>query len=421
MNLSITANSPNGKIRAIASKSMAHRLLICAAFTDSKTVIRCEQTNDDINATVACLSALGASITRNAPYFTVEPINKHEINKNATLECKESGSTLRFLLPVVAALGAESKFELEGRLPDRPLTPLSDELLSHGVKIIGKNPLYTEGILQGAEFSIDGNVSSQFISGLLFALSLLDHDSTLTVTKSIESSAYIDMTCDALALFGAPVCREGNVFKISPRGTLHSPKTIEVEGDWSNAAFPLALGILGGDIELLGLNPESSQGDMAIIELLGAFGGNISYDSTSGAYRATKSALCGIDIDASQIPDLVPILATVASVAKGKTTIRGASRLRLKESDRLGSTCAVLSALGATIKESDDGLVIEGVDSLSPASVDSFNDHRIAMSVAVASSVCTGEIKLSRAESVRKSYPAFFDDMRALGMTCTEI
>ena len=421
MNISISANAPGGNIKAIASKSMAHRLLICAAFADSKTNIRCDETNDDINATVACLSALGAKITRSGPYFTVEPTSKNNIAKNAILPCKESGSTLRFLLPVVAALGAESQFALEGRLPERPLSPLSDELSRHGVRIIGKNPLYTEGKLEGNEFSIDGNVSSQFISGLIFALSLLDHDSTLTITKSIESSAYIDMTCDALSIFGSPVIREGNTFRITPSKALRSPKSIEVEGDWSNAAFPLALGVLGADVEIFGLNPQSSQGDKAIVEILRGFGGNISYSASSNSYKAIKSSLRATDIDASQIPDLVPILATVASVAKGKTTIYGAARLRLKESDRLLSTCSVLSSLGANIKTTDDGLIIEGVEKLSGADVDSFNDHRIAMSVAVASAVCDGEIKLSRAESVRKSYPAFFDDMRSLGMICKEI
>ncbi len=420
MNMSIYCASAQGKIKAIASKSVAHRLLICAAFADMPTRIRCDETNNDIEATAACLSALGARVERNAPYYDVTPVSKTAINKNAALPCNESGSTLRFLLPVAAALHANSSFLLEGRLSERPLSPLREELEAHSVSISGKNPLKVEGVLSGNEFLIDGGVSSQFVSGLLFALSLLEYDCRLTVKGKIESAPYIDITCDALALFGAPVKKEGNVYIISAKGRLVSPREIDVEGDWSNAAFPLALGILGGSIEVCGLNPSSSQGDKAIVDILKEFGGNISYCEESGSYLASTSSLSGTDVDASQIPDLVPILATVASVAQGTTRIYGAARLRLKESDRLASVCAVLGALGANIAEADDGLIINGVNRLHGAQVDSFNDHRIAMSVAVASALSNEEIILSGAEAVTKSYPRFWEDVRSLGLVCSQ-
>ncbi len=416
MKMQVYPSSPSGSIKAIASKSVAHRLLICAAFADKKTVIRCDETNNDIEATAACLSALGAKITREAPYYVVEPISKENVRKNALLPAGESGSTLRFLLPVVAALGAESSFSMEGRLPMRPLSPLREELEAHGAIISeqGSNPLRANGKLSGNNYSIAGNVSSQFISGLLFALSLLPYSSTLTVTGKIESAPYINITEDALAIFGAPVKKVENVYTVSPSAFV-SPEHIDVEGDWSNAAFPLALGIMGsGSVCVGGLNDNSSQGDMKIVEILQRFGGNI--ELTKNGYIAKSSRLHGIDIDATQIPDLVPILATVASVADGKTRIYGATRLRLKESDRLESVCAFLSSLGAEIEQTEDGLLITGKERLSGGTVSSCNDHRIAMSAAIAACICDSTVTIDQAEATNKSYPAFWNDLALLNV-----
>ena len=421
MKLSISFDAPQGKIKAIASKSVAHRLLICAAFANAPTRILCEETNNDIEATAACLNALGASIKRRAPYYDVVPVAPGNIIKGATLPCGESGSTLRFLLPVAAALGADCSFALEGRLSDRPLSPLREELEAHGITLSGKNPLTISGKLGGYEFSIDGSVSSQFVSGLLFALTLLPISASLTVTGRIESAPYIDITCDALSLFGAPVQRKENKYIIGEKNSLISPSYLEVEGDWSNAAFPLALGALCGDVEVCGLNPDSSQGDRAIIDILLRFGADITLSESGSSYIARRSALRGIDIDASQIPDLVPVLATVASVADGKTRIYGASRLRLKESDRLFTVCEMLTRLGASIEETDDGLTIEGVSALSGGSVSSHNDHRIAMSAAVAASISENSVEIDGAEAVSKSYPAFWNDVEALGAKISDI
>lgn len=414
MKLSLSFDAPKGKIKAITSKSVAHRLLICSAFADAPTRILCEETNKDIEATAACLSALGASIKRNAPYYEVSPVSPENITRGATLPCGESGSTLRFLLPIAAALGADCSFLLEGRLADRPLSPLREELESHGVSISGKNPISISGKLCGREFSIDGSVSSQFVSGLLFALTLLKNEAILTVTGKIESAPYIDITCYALSLFGAPVQKNENKFTVSARASLASPSYLEAEGDWSNAAFPLALGVLDGEVEVCGLNPDSAQGDKRIIDLLLRFGADISV-SDNGSYIARRSSLKGIDIDASQIPDLVPVLATVASVAEGRTRIYGASRLRLKESDRLFTVSDMLRRLGAKIEENDDGLTVEGVRALRGGSVSSYNDHRIAMSAAVAASVCESAVEIDGAEAVNKSYPDFWEDASSLG------
>ncbi len=420
MKMRVFPSVPTGSIKAIASKSAAHRLLICAAFANAPTRICCEETNKDIEATVACLCALGARICRNAPFYDVEPVSIRSIHKNSLLPCGESGSTLRFLLPVVAALGAEASFLMEGRLPDRPLSPLWEELEAHGIELTkSDNLLIVGGKLTGTEFSIVGNVSSQFVSGLLFALSLRSVPSSLTVTEPIESAPYIDITADALSLFGNAPHREKNTYFISGKPCFISPDEIIVEGDWSNSAFMLALGIMGkGNVYVKGLNHNSSQGDSEIIRLLRAFGGNI--EEQADGYIATHSTLHGISIDASQIPDLVPILATVASVASGQTEIFGASRLRLKESDRLDSVCQMLSALGADIKQTDDGLIINGKPCLDGGVVSSANDHRIAMSAAVAACVCRAHIVIDGAEAVKKSYPMFWEHIGSLGMKIME-
>lgn len=422
MRIQITPSHTEGSIAAIESKSVAHRLLICAAFADKKTYIRCERTNKDIEATASCLNALGARIVRNAPYYEVTPVAPDSINKNAILRCCESGSTMRFLVPIAAALGADALFAMEGRLPERPLSPLREELERKGITFsdIGSNPLSVRGRLTSNSFSIAGNVSSQFISGLLFALSLLPYDSTLTVEGKIESAPYIDITTDALALFGASPTRDGNVYRVTARGKLCSPERIDVEGDWSNAAFPLTLGCIGkGAVTVTGLNPKSSQGDAEIVNILRRFGADIRQNGNT--YTAYPSRLCGININAEQIPDLVPILATAASVADGTTVISGAARLRIKESDRLQSVSDMLSKLGASITQTPDGLVIVGKKELNGGCVSSFNDHRIAMSAAIASSVCKEKVIVEGAESAAKSYPAFWKDITSLGAICEEI
>ena len=417
----LTPSVASGSIRAIASKSMAHRLLICAAFADAPTTVICTETNNDIEATAACLSALGANIERTTDGYTVEPVDRKRIPDSPLLDCGESGSTLRFMLPIVAALGCGARFALHGRLPERPLSPLREELEAHGITLRGKELLTISGKLEGDIFSIDGGVSSQFVSGLLFALSLLDHHSTLQITGKLESAPYVDMTVNSLALFGATPIKTQNGFEIGAGGKLSTPTQIAVEGDWSNAAFTLALGTLSGEVEVFGLDQNSAQGDSRIVELLREFGADITYIPERRSYIAKKSALHSIRIDASQIPDLVPILATVASVAKGRTEIYGAARLRLKESDRLESTAQILNSLGANVSVNDDGLVIDGVDSLSGGCVDSFGDHRIAMSAAVASTVANGEVVIERAEAVQKSYPRFWDDMLSLGLKASII
>ena len=413
----ITPSSPAGIISAIASKSVAHRLLICAAFSDKKTEIRCEKTNKDILATVDCLRSMGADVEYENGRFYVTPINKDEKRNSVILPCNESGSTMRFFLPIACALGGSWHFLMEGRLPERPLSPLREELEAHGIcfEYASSNDLCVSGKLSCGDYSIRGDVSSQFVSGLLFALSFIEGTSRLTVTGHIESAPYIEMTLDALLSFGANIKRDKNVFTVIG-GQLTSPGIAEVEGDWSNAAFPLCAAALGnGKITLTNVDLSSRQGDMKILDLLESFGAKVIREEKQVTVIGDK--LCGIEINAEQIPDLVPVLATVASGAEGKTVIYGASRLRIKESDRLQTTYEMLSRLGADIILTDDGFIINGKRKLCGGVVDSHNDHRMAMSPAVASVICKNAVTVNDAGSVSKSYPEFWQDFSKLGIS----
>ena len=380
MDLTITPGKLSGSITAIPSKSQAHRLLICAAFSDGPTELICPATNRDIEATCDCLNALGATITRTDSGYLVKPMDS--VPEKATLNCCESGSTLRFMLPIVGALGVDATFRMEGRLPQRPLSPLWEEMERMGCTLTRptENTIRCQSQLKAGNYSIGGSVSSQFITGLLFALSLIDGETHLEVTGKIESQPYIRMTEKAMALFDAP--------------RYHSPGRVLVEGDWSNGAFFLAAKALGNDLEVENLNPDSPQGDRAVFDLLPRLKEHIT-------------------IDASNIPDLVPILSIVAGSAKG-ATFTNIQRLRIKESDRVASTIAMIEALGGNAESTEGILTVHGTG-YRGGTVDSVNDHRIAMSAAIASTVCTEPVNILGAEAVKKSYPHFWEEFSRLG------
>lgn len=387
-----------GTIPAIASKSQAHRLLICAALADRPTTIACPTLSADITATADCLRALGAQIAYENGTFSVTPIAA--VPDHPALDCGESGSTLRFLLPVVCALGANATIRMHGRLPERPLSPLWEELCAHGAVLTRPTPdtIALDGALRPGDYTIAANVSSQFISGLLFALPLLDGPSAITLTGKPESAAYLTMTVRALALFGV-VCPFADSSYAVPAGRRYaSPCAATVEGDWSNAAFwVVADRICGGTLTVTGLDPDSPQGDRAVVTL------------------ADKIAAGGAVVDCQDVPDLVPVLSVLAAVSPGVTEFINAGRLRIKESDRLATTAGVLTALGGDVQERPDGLTVTGKERLAGGTVDSANDHRIAMSAAVASLACEGPVVLTGAQAVNKSYPAFWDDFARLG------
>lgn len=408
-----------GTVPAIASKSHAHRLLICAALADRPTRIRCTTTNADIDATVSCLSSLGAEIEREGEYFSVTPIDA--VKTGQILDCGESGSTMRFLLPVVLALRGDSFLLGHGRLPSRPLSPLYEELIAHGADIdpMGTNPLGCRGGLRAGDYTIDGGVSSQFITGLLFALPLLGEKSRITVTGKLESRPYIELTLQALRLFGVQVLETvPNVFEIEP-SSYRSPVEVNTEGDWSNSAFWLTAGAFSEKgITVTVLNPDSVQGDRKIVEILRDFGADVSVAGNAYTVRLT-APLHGITVDARDIPDLVPILSVAAAGAVGDTVITGCARLRLKESDRIESVCAMIRGLGGRISTEDDTIIVHGTGTLAGGEVDSVNDHRIAMSASAAAGICTSPVTVTGAEAVAKSYPRFYDDLvRLNGAVC---
>ncbi|MCL2331989.1 MAG: 3-phosphoshikimate 1-carboxyvinyltransferase [Actinomycetia bacterium] len=406
-----------GTLAAIPSKSHAHRALICAALSANPSRLICAQRSDDIRATAACLRALGAGIVEAADGFTVAPIAREQVSPGTVdLSVGESGTTLRLLLPVVAALGRSARFQRGGRLPQRPLSPLYEELVAQGC-VLGEptvEPLRLSGQLRSGAYRLDGGVSSQFISGLLLAFPLLRGTSTLCLTATLESQPYVEMTLAALRACGITLNFEGETFSCEGPQTYQAPTEVIVEGDWSNAAFWLCAGALGDrPLTCTGLDLESLQGDRAVIDILRRFGARVETDASSVTVSA--GALAGIEIDARNIPDLVPILSVVALCAAGTTTISGAARLRLKESDRLAAVADVLGRLGARIKTTKDGLVIEGGRRLTGAAVDAWGDHRIAMMAATASLLCEGSVRITGAEAVNKSYSRFFKDFEALG------
>ena len=402
----------HGSVRIPSSKSVLHRLLICAALGSSSVCISYDGLSKDIAATVSCLQALGTGIAVEKNVINVQP--NTITSGNVLLPCGESGSTLRFLLPVAGVLGAKGSFQMEGRLPERPMQPFEELLRKHGMEITRKgSTLCFGGKLRSGEYPLAGDISSQYFSGLLMALPLSDGDSRILPEGKLESEGYIRMTEDALTLAGIRFSKPAKtVWEIQGRQRFALPSSISAEGDWSNAAFFLCMGALSETgVSVFGLNPSSSQGDRAILEILRRFGAVITNSSLEAdAVTVRCGALRPTVIDASSVPDLVPVLAVLSCGAVGETQIIHARRLRMKESDRLASTAKLISDLGGTVEELHDGLVIHGTGSLRGGTAETCNDHRIAMSAAVAACLCRETVTVQGVQCVEKSYPAFWDD-----------
>ena len=393
MDITIQPGILSGTVSAIPSKSQAHRYLICAAFADQPTKLICPETNQDIEATADCLRLICQNISRTDYGYDITPCRYTDKPADTLyLNCHESGSTLRFLLPIAGALGRDVVFELEGRLPQRPLSPLWEEMQRMGchLQFISENRLHCTGQLRAGDYYMDGGISSQFITGLLFALSLLEDDSRIHILGKLESRPYVDMTQYAMARFGV----EADHFHIQGGQIYRSPGTIEVEGDWSNGAFWLAAQALGSPLAVTRLDPHSLQGDRAAQTLI-------------------PSLREHITISAADIPDLVPVLSVVAAANNGAvfTDIR---RLRMKESDRVASVISMIENLGGKAEADENNLRIYGTG-LRGGAVNACKDHRIAMSAAIAATICKDPVTILGAECVNKSYPAFWDEYRRLG------
>lgn len=406
MQIEISPGKLSGTLRVPASKSIAHRILICAALARGTSHIMGVDASRDLTATMDVLKGFGATFETNPAtrVITVHGIGGKERPSSSIADCCESGSTLRFLLPVAAALGISTTFYGQGRLPERPITAYLRELPPKGVHFSSDHlPLTITGQLHPGTYELEGDVSSQYVTGLLFALSLLDHGSVIRLTSPLQSRPYVNLTLACLREFGVNVQENGDDFLI-PGGQMFHARDVQVEGDYSQAAFFYVANALGSNVELTNLNPQSVQGDKQIVEI-----------TRTMAEKLRLGQPAGFSIDAANIPDLVPILAVLGTFGTEPSKITGAHRLILKESNRLETTAALLNGLGGKVNVTDDGLEIEPVSSLHGGTVDSYGDHRIAMCAAIAATRCTGDVTILHAECVDKSYPAFYEDYNMLG------
>lgn len=407
MNIRIKPHKLHGKVIVPPSKSVAHRMIIGAALSSGASEITNLSPSADISATIDCMKALGADIAFYGDKAVINGIKK--IPEKAVLNCRESGSTLRFLIPVAAALGVETEFQGGGKLPTRPLTPFFEEFPKHGVSFElpsnGTNlPLKINGKLKAGRYEIDGGISSQFITGLLFALPLLDGDSEIVLTSPLQSAPYVNITIEALNSYGCEIRTTEKGFSIKGNCTF-KPHSSRIEGDFSQAAFFYVANSLGSDIEISDINLFSAQGDKLIAEICEKF------NEHTDAF----------ELDCSDVPDLVPILTVLASFGKGTTRLTNVARLRIKECDRLAAMEDCLNRVGGSVRAYDDYIEIDGVGVLHGGEIDAYNDHRIAMSMAIAATISDKPIIIHGAECVAKSYPDFYEVYRSLEGIAEEV
>lgn len=409
MEVKITPKKLIGRVSAPSSKSASHRVMIAAALAGGVSELSSISSSKDIEATAAAMTAFGANVYCDDGIYTVMGIK--EPAEKAVVDCGESGSTLRFIIPIAAALGCECEFHGSGKLPERPITPYIRELGKHGVTITreeGVMPFSMRGKLTGGEYELEGNISSQFITGLLFALPLCEENSVIRLTSRLESKPYVDMTLDALKLFGIEVGEDigENGFPVYTvkGGQKYQSSNCTVEGDYSQAAFFYVATALGSEVTVKNLNENSVQGDKKILEIIDKIG-----------YNKINGRLSAFTADVSDIPDLVPILTVLGCFTDGTSRIIGAERLKIKECDRLAAISEAINNIGGKVKVCGDSLEIEPVEKFRGGKVEGFNDHRIVMATAIASTMAEGEIIITDAEAVQKSYPNFWNDFRSLG------
>lgn len=404
---------PNGTVNVPPSKSDVHRAIICAAMANGVSRISPVALSNDIKATIGCIKALGADAVLENNVLTVDGTNMYK-NKTALLDCGESGSTLRFFIPIAAVGNINATFVGKGKLPQRPIGIFTEALPKAGTvcKTEGGLPLEIKGQLKSGIFEIPGNVSSQFITGLLLALPILEGDSEIVLTSPLESVGYIAMTIRTMKQFGVNIQATEKGWHIKG-GQSYKTCDYTTDGDWSQAAFFMVLGAVSGKVTVKGVAKDSTQGDKKCTEILARFGAKVT--QLDNEVTVEKGKLKAITIDASQIPDLVPVLSVCAAFAEGTTKIINAERLRIKECDRLKATAELLNNLGGKVKELSDGLEITGVSSLKGGNINGYNDHRIVMSAAVCAARSDEDITATFAMSINKSYPDFYIDYNSIG------
>ena len=402
MNVTVIPAQLKGTVTPPPSKSQAHRVLIAAALSGGVSRIDNVAMSQDIKATLRCLRALGLGVEREDAALKLHGLGNsiRQVPPFPILDCGESGSTLRFLIPAALVVCGEGVFAGRGRLMERPLKPYFDLFDEKGIFHEQKDGRLTaRGLLTPGEYRLPGNVSSQFVTGLLYALPLLDGDSGVVLTSPLESRGYVDMTLDVLEKFGVQVENQNYTRFLIPGNQTFQARDMAIEADWSQAGFWYAAGFLGNPVEVSGMNPESTQGDRVIT-----------------AHFEALSRPGDVNIDVSGCPDLVPPLAAMAALRPGVTRLTNAARLRIKESDRLTAVTQTLNALGAQVTEHRTGLTVRGRETLAGGvTVDSFHDHRIAMMAAVAAARCEKPVTIAGAQCVAKSYPNFWEDYEMLG------
>lgn len=404
---------PNGTVNVPPSKSDVHRAIICAAMANGVSRISPVALSNDIKATIGCIKALGADAVLENNVLTVDGTNMYK-NKTALLDCGESGSTLRFFIPIAAVGNINATFVGKGKLPQRPIGIFTEALPKAGTvcKTEGGLPLEIKGQMKSGIFEIPGNVSSQFITGLLLALPILEGDSEIVLASPLESVGYIAMTIRTMKQFGVNIQATEKGWHIKG-GQSYKTCDYTTDGDWSQAAFFMVLGAVSGKVTVKGVAKDSTQGDKKCAEILAEFGAKVT--QRDNEVTVEKGELKAITVDASQIPDLVPVLSVCAAFAEGTTKIINAERLRIKECDRLKATAELLNNLGGKVKELSDGLEITGVSSLKGGNVNGYNDHRIVMSAAVCAARSDEDITATFAMSINKSYPDFYIDYNSIG------
>lgn len=421
MNVVVEKSNFKGEIFLPSSKSHVHRLLMGASLADGDTEIFLNSWSIDIETTKECMENLGSEIIHDKDKNSLLVKPRKNVEKT-TLQCRESGSTLRFLLPLVSALGVETTIKGEGRLPERPIDVLVSQMKEHGCEFENETlPLTVKNKMTGGKFTFAGNISSQFITGLLFALPLLDTDSEIILTSPLESKSYVDMTIQVLETYGIEVLETENSYKVKGNQKYKAVSKIYAEGDWSGADFWVVAGcaVEGSDIFLKGLLKNSTQGDKEVVDLMEKMGGNISWEN-DGVRCSHSGSLNGIEIDMSQIPDALPILAVAGAMAKGETRLYNAGRVRIKESDRIMAMADGLKKMGVEVVEKEDELIIKGgfTNDVKRVEIDGYNDHRIVMAFAVAlGGMSENGVKseITDRHAIGKSYPRFFEDFAKLG------
>ena len=400
-----------GFVAAPPSKSDAHRKLLLAALAGRETVVKIGEICDDARATMECLCALGVSVSRVADGVRVS--RGENSGLIPLLDARESGTTLRFLLPAAMVLSDRARFIGRGRLPERPVTHLMRAMSENGVRFSGDRlPFEAEGRLRSGRFRLPGDVSSQYVSALLMALPFLDGDSEIVLTSSLESREYVSMTLNAMRFFGLEARATDAGYSVPGGQTGNPPGEIPTEGDWSNAAFFLAAGALGREgVTVSGLADDSAQGDRRILPLLAEMGARVSITPRGIGVRGGR--LRGIRADLRDHPDLAAPLAVVAACAEGESVFTGVKRLRFKESDRLETLRALITDLGGRAEAAEDALIVRG-GGLVGGKTDARGDHRLAMAAAVAAAGCREKVEIRGAEAVSKSFPSFFDVFSAL-------